>query len=214
MITTHNRPTELHRLVTSITPQVDYVMIIDNASEPPVDFSRYYEHTLVIRDEEQPPNLYRLWNIGLDAVAMHASPNCAEWDVALLNDDADVPAGWYDTVAEALRSGVFAAASTASHSPISALSVSTQPGGALFDRMCPWAFITRGESNLRADETFRWWYGDTDYEWRCRQNGGVIRVPGPTVANTLANSTTHGELAEQAGRDGLYFAQKWGYRPW
>lgn len=215
VITTHNRPAELDRIVAQLLPQVDYTVLIDNASDPPVSSIAYGPYTLVIHDDEQPPNLYRLWNVGLRAAALHATDNrYAFWDVGIFNDDADVPLGWYDVVTTALRSGSYAAASTASHRELHTPRVMTETGGALYDRMCPWAFVTRGELELIADDTFRWWYGDTDFEWRCRQAGGVIMTPGPTVANTLANSTTHGELAEQAGRDGVYFAEKWGYRPW
>lgn len=215
VITTHNRPAELDRLVGVLTSQADYVVIVDNASEPPVDPQRYGPFTRVARDDEQPPNLYRLWNVGLDMAAEHAhGTGYDEWDVALFNDDADVPAGWYDTVATALRSGPYAAASTASHAPVDVPLVKITPDGELARRMCPWAFVTRGEVGLRGDESFRWWWGDTDFEWRCRQLSGVIIVPGPRVGNTLANSTTHGELAVQAGRDGETFRQKWGFRPW
>jgi hypothetical protein len=80
--------------------------------------------------------------------------------------------------------------------------------------MCPWAFVVRGELGLRADEKMRWWWGDTDFEWQAIQAGGVLMLPGYTALNTLANSTTHGVLAEQAGRDGETFALKWGGRPW
>lgn len=215
VITTHNRPEELGRLVNQLLPQLDYVVIVDNASEPAVDPLRYGPYVLVIRDMEQPPNLYRLWNVGLIAVSMHAhDAHYAEWNVAVFNDDADVPPGWYDVVAEALRSGPYLAASTASHQAVHEKRVMTQRGGSLTQRMCPWAFVTRGEAELRGDEDFRWWYGDTDFEWRCREGGGVIMVPGPTVNNTLANSTTVGELAVQAGRDGETFKRKWGHLPW
>jgi hypothetical protein len=201
--------------VSSLLPQTDQIVIIDNASDPPVDPVRYGPHVLVVRDDEQPPNLYRLWNVGLIAVRMNAQDRRYEcWDVALFNDDADVPGGWYDVVAAALRSGSYAAASTASHVPVHAPLVKTAPDGELARRMCPWAFVARGELELLADEDFRWWWGDTHYDWVCRQRGGVIIVPGPQVANTLANSTTVGVLAEQAGRDGETFKQKWGFRPW
>jgi hypothetical protein len=80
--------------------------------------------------------------------------------------------------------------------------------------MCPWAFILRGEVGLRADEKFGWWWGDTDLDWQACAAGGVLLLPGPVPANTLANSTTVGALAEQAGRDGQYFTAKWGRRPW
>jgi hypothetical protein len=216
IITTHNRPRELWQITSSLVTQVDRTVIIDNASNPPVDPLAFGAHTLVISDAEQPPNLYRLWNVGLTAVALNAADNGHDkWDVGIFNDDADVPLGWYDVVAAALRSGDYSAASTASHSPIDRPIVRMTPDGDLMRRMCPWAFVVQGELGLRADETFRWWYGDTDFEWQCqRLSAGVVMVPGPHVHNTLANSTTVGALAEQAGRDAETFKQKWGHLPW
>jgi len=90
----------------------------------------------------------------------------------------------------------------------------TRHDGNIASRMCPWAFILRGEAGLRADDNFGWWWGDTDLDWQACNKGGVLLLPGEVPANTLANSTTVGALAEQAGRDGQYFADKWGHRPW
>lgn len=213
VITTHNRLEHLDALVGALYPQVDYITIVDNASDPPVSPTRYDLYTNVIRDDEQPPNLYRLWNLGLEVVREHAEA-LGEWDVAIFNDDVTLDGNWFTNVATALRSGPYAVASTSAHGTISQPRVMTQPGGGIWERMCPWAFVTRGELGLRADEDYRWWFGDTHFEWVARQSGGVIIVPGPIPGNTCANSTTVGALAEQAGRDGETFARKWGSRPW
>jgi hypothetical protein len=75
--------------------------------------------------------------------------------------------------------------------------------------MTPHAFVIRGEVGLRADESMRWWYFDTDLDQQARLAGGVLSVPGPRVANSLANSTTVGPLAEQAQKDQHTFMAKW-----
>lgn len=216
IVTTHNRPNELQKLVMTLCQNTDLVVIIDNASHPHVTRAAWnYDNIIVVRDEEQPPNLYRLWNLGLDTVAHEAHDRGLDtWDVCLFNDDADVPSEWFSIVTNALRSGPWAAASTASYEPLTQAVVHTEPNRMLFLRMCPWAFVARGELNLRADERFRWWFGDTDFDWQLRTNGGVILVPGPVVPNTLANSTTVGELATQAGKDREAFGAKWGFVPW
>lgn len=225
VIPTHNRPAELQRLVGQLRSQVDVIVIIDNASDPPVWTSTIFTDDMparlhtgrVIRDEMQPPELYRMWNVAFDAVAAHAiAYEQTEWDVAVLNDDSSVPEGWFDVVSHALRSHpTAAAASTPTHAMLRQPWFSVSPGeGGLMYRMCPWAWVVRGELALRADETMKWWWGDTDFDWKCRQSGGVLIVPGPIVVNTLANSTTHGELMEQAVRDRHAFAAKWGGNPW
>ena len=118
VVATHNRPAELARLIEAIAPQCDRMIIIDNASDPPVPRFEIGEwpagrsgepHSCwikVIRDDEQPPNLSRLWNIGLDAARRCAWMDAVEpeaYDVAVLNDDAVPPPGWWDAVSGAMR---------------------------------------------------------------------------------------------------------------
>ncbi len=55
----------------------------------------------------------------------------------------------------------------------------------------------------------RWGFFDDDLSWRARLAGGVLSVAGPRVANSLANTTTRGPLAEQAEKDREAFAAKW-----
>lgn len=218
LIPTHSRPEQLRALILSLVEQCDAIYIVDNASDPPVNVeSLDVDGTIVItRDDEQPPNLSRFWNVGLNLIAYDAQGDgLTQWDVAILNDDAVVPAGWYDYVATKLREtpGVRVACTNAygvGHAPLT----KHEPDRDVTTRMCPWAFVVPGELGQRADERFRWWWGDTDWDWTARQNGGVTIWPGLQVLNTGANSSTVGELAVQAGRDGQAFAEKWGLRPW
>jgi hypothetical protein len=232
LIPTHDRPVELARLVGQLEPWADIIVIIDNASNPAVsevELRAAHPATsiIVIECPDQPPNLYHMWNLGFDAIHLHAEaqvPGTGRrrlWDVAVLNDDTLLPDGWADYVSANLRDPAAAGAAAASTYPFVHCQASEPPvwlkknhDGNIGTRMCPWAFILRGEAGLRADENFGWWWGDTDLDWQACVAGGVLLLPGPVPANTLANSTTVGVLAEQAGRDGLYFAAKWGRRPW
>jgi hypothetical protein len=163
----------------------------------------------VIRDEEQPPNLARFWNLMFDRCAELAkttSPGIApQWNIAVLNDDAVVPAGWYDACADGLLQTGAIIAHTNPTSPALLKRLFHNPN----NRMCPHAFVIRGEVGLRADESMKWWYQDTDLDFQARQLGGVLSVPGPRVVNSLANSTTVGPLAEQAEKDRAVFEGKW-----
>jgi len=228
LIPTHNRPVELARLVGQLETWADTIVIIDNASTPPVsevELQAAYPGTSVVVAQwpVQPPNLYHMWNLGFDVIHVHAAAQDTQfvrqllWDVAVLNDDTLLPDGWADYVSGHLRQSTAVAASTypfpspvCSQPPL----LKTRHDGNIGSRMCPWAFILRGETGLRADEQFGWWWGDTDLDWQACNAGGVLLLPGPVPANTLANSTTVGALAEQAGRDGQYFVDKWGHRPW
>lgn len=227
LIPTHNRPTELARLVSQLDGQADFIVIIDNASDPSVsevELRASVEHAnvIVLRDEKQPPNLYNLWNLGFDAISTHHDVNSrqvdlGQWDVAVFNDDTSIPDGWYDYVAAPLahRATAVAVSCTDPYGILTSPLLKSQSGdGNINVRMCPWAFVVRGELNLRADESFGWWWGDTDFDWHACRNGGVLLLPGYTTQNTLANSTTVGALAHQAALDGQTFTAKWGFRPW
>ncbi len=208
IVPTHNRPQMLTALVASLGRQCDRIVVLDNASTPPVDEEQLQTAAgvpvLVLRDEEQPPHLSRFWNVMLGAVDEWADSDV--YDVAILNDDAVVPAGWYDACATALRGHDTAViAHTASTTPPLLTELHNDPG----NRMAPHAFVIRGELGHRADESLRWWYFDTDLDLRARISGGVLSVPGPRVINARANTTTVGPLAEQAAKDQTTFEAKW-----
>lgn len=209
IIPTHNRPEKLQALVAALGPQCDHIIVLDNASDPPVDWEKLSvaaggAHAVrVLRDEEQPPHLSRFWNVMLDQISEAIVHD--EWDVAILNDDAVVPAGWYDACARGLREGDAQVAHSEPTSPRLLTRIHNNPR----NRMCPHAIVVRGEAGQRADEAMRWWYFDTDWDLTARTNGGVLSVPGPRVVNSLANSTTVGPLAEQAEKDRAVFEAKW-----
>lgn len=224
IIPTHDRHIELQQLVCKLRTHVDIICIIDNASCPAVtidDFTQTYDTTRdvcvvrIIRDEEQPPNLYRFWNVGFDTIAEHAT-SCGwkHWDVIVLNDDVDFDIEWLHIVTHGLREHNVAAASTGWIGHVASDHVVRQISErGHMQRMCPWAFVVAGERGLRADERFRWWYGDNDFDWQARQHGGVLLTIGPFVINKYANQSTVGALAEQAARDGSMFVEKWGIAP-
>lgn len=213
VIPSRDRREELEKLTGQLTSEDVRVIVVDNNYDPPYDVED--RNIMVIRDPEDPPNLSHMWNQGFDfAEALARSAGLTEWDVVVLNDDAVLPEGWLLYVTSALRHSNVAVACTDPYGTLTAPLLKTAPDGNIQTRMCPWAFVVRGELGLRADENLRWWWGDTDFDWQACNAGGVLLLPGYTTQNTGANSTTHGVLAEQAGRDGLTFVAKWGWRPW
>jgi len=226
IIPTRNRHEQLISLLRQLEGQVDLVYVIDNASDQPLSSLWLRMHantrTIVKRDDEQPPHLYKMWNTAFNVIEGTAKIMGEKlWDVAVFNDDTSLPPNWFDYVANALSRNpgddnrqVPAIACTYAQTTAGMPYLKTQIDGNIATRMCPWAFVVRGELGLRADESMHWWWGDTDLEWQAIRAGGVLMLPGEAPLNTLANSTTHGALAEQAGRDGETFAIKWGRRPW
>lgn len=222
VIPTHNRHDELTALVTQLSRQCDGIVIIDNASTPAVSSRTLYDETgwdvniTVIRDMEQPPNLSRLWNVGLDAVKIVCDLTGEDlWDVAIFNDDAVVPDDWWDGVSHYMREYNVTLASRRCYAKVTTdPKIKTKPDEIITDRLCGWAFMMRGETGLRADERFRWWYGDTDLDWQARQLNGMLLAPGEPVGNRYADQSTQGVLAEWATRDSVAFREKWGWLPW
>lgn len=219
IILTHNRPTMLRDCVASIAPQVDAVVVVDNASEPPVraeDLPLAGTGGFVLGVATQPPNLAALWNLGLDLVTGWQGDQPGPWPIAILCDDSVVPDGWFTAVTAAMATtGAVAGCSNPwgrQHPP----QVKTGPDSDIIGRMPGWAFILDGSKNLRADETMHWWWLDTDLDWQARTAGGMVMIGGFPVPNRLPNDYTNRkpELTERAGRDAEAFTAKWGWRPW
>lgn len=225
IILTHNRPELLSECVAAIAPQVDRVLVIDNASDPPVDpsmdaFSSGKVQVHYVPD--QPPNLAMLWNIGFGIVefdfqrANLRGDEPGLWPVAVLCDDSIVPDGWFAAVTDAMAAtGAAAGCSNPwgrDHPP----QLKTAPDADIIGRMPGWAFILDGTKGLRADESMHWWFFDSDLDWQARQAGGMVMIGGYPVPNRLPNDYTNRkpELAEQAGRDAAAFEAKHGWRPW
>jgi hypothetical protein len=230
VVATHNRPMELLRCVEALAPQVDVIVVVDNASDPPVESPRRIPsgsvrhvdidttRVQVLRDLEQPPNLSRLWNLGLDWLADYFAGGDVEgYDVAVVNDDATVPAGWFDALSAAMHD---IGADAASHDPFGrvppgqSMLIPRSSEMSVLNRLAGWAFVLRGEwDGARFDETFRWWCGDDDISYRARGKGFVL-VGGLHVPNEHANQSTTGVLAEQTALDMQAFVDKHGRRPW
>ena len=209
VIPTRDRPEAFTRCLAAIGPQVDLVVVVAHMNPSYVLAGPRYR-TQMLPYEEDPPNISRMWNLGLRCVNRR---NYSDYDVAVLNDDAIVPPDWFDTITAAMRKTGAAAGfalSPGQHAPI----LHTQPGPTnLHTVMTGWAFILDGDKHLYADEQFEWWYGDTSLDWEARTKGGVVGVPGLPMEHLYPNSTTVGELAVIAGEDRQRFAAKWGQVP-
>ena len=94
VVLTHNRPALLRQTVDAIGPQVDLVIVIDNASEPPVDhhdLDGEGRRVCVLNVHDQPPNLAELWQLGIDVAEkyrLHTAETPVEressWRIAFL----------------------------------------------------------------------------------------------------------------------------------
>lgn len=218
VITTHNRHESLAALVDSLDPAK--TVIVDNRSNPPVDLPV----ACIIRNEDNPPNISKLWNLGLDAVAeLAVGPVLAilphTYEVAVLNDDLEIPPGTLERLAEVINTYGAAIAHPDQHGRArdGQVVMNKTPGPVnLFDRMSGYCYMLRGELGLRLNETLKWWYSDDDLEWRAAGLGGVARVGGTYVTHKWPNSSTHAnpDLAAQTALDRKRFIEIWGKPPW
>jgi hypothetical protein len=214
----------LERCLNAIAPQVDQVFVIDNTKAGTIGVGPVPEpldNVTFIHDPVDPVNLSQLWNMGLSQarVFLHNytdSPDPSpKWDVAILNDDAIVPPGWFDAVSSAMRGHGGAAGCSRGpyvrHRPL--VHLAPQPVN-LFTRMTGWAFILAGEKGARANEQLKWWFGDDHLDWLSRQLGGVVAIPGFWVEHLAENGQVTPELQEQIAKDAAAFVAYWGMRPW
>lgn len=217
VIPTRNRHDMLADCINSIVDQVDRVIVIDNQSDPPIDPEPWHGRVGVVSVPIDPPNISTLWNVGLALADAQAHQHDAgQWDIAVLNSDVVVPAGWIERLSAAMRSTTAALAYPDQHGGTrQILHTKAQPID-LRQRITGYAYMLRGETGLRLDEDLAWWYGDDDLDWVARERGGALLVPGVAVEHRCPNGSMYErpELQEQAGRDRETFARKWGRTPW
>lgn len=214
VVPSNGRPV-LDECLAGINDQVDTVILIGNNWQR--DRSVASSGAFVSNDyDDGERNISRWWNCGIDkAERLARYRGATEWNVAVINDDAVLPPGWVESLAAQMR------ATTA------VLAYPDQAGGReeilhtaavpvpLSQRITGYAFLLRGEAGMRADESLVWWFGDDDLDWRARQQGGALLVPGMPVEHRAPDAQTNAspELTAQAGRDRQTFITKWGKAP-
>lgn len=220
VILAHNRPELLCETWCAIGPQVDAVIIIDNASSPPVDALRSDSWlTAILRIPDQPPNLSRMWNVGIEsAIDLYEAQAVREGAlrVAVLCDDAPPPPGWFDAVCTAMAEtgAVLGASAPAMFSFPGPPRVKTAPDSDLPGRMPGWAWILDPMSLVRPDERFAYWWNDTQLDLDARAAGGMVLIGDHPVPNRLPDGWT-GKMTDRIHLDTLAFLEKHdGWRPW
>jgi hypothetical protein len=203
----------LDRCLGAIRPQVDITILIKTK-----EFTRHGFHHdpgLLAYQDYSDINISRWWNQGLDYADTHSSLNfdSAKYDVAIINDDVIVPEGWFDAVSGTMRQMGVAAGCSGGTGGMPVLN--TQPVAVpLHTRMQGFAFIVAGELGVRADETLKWYFTDDHVDWKSRELGGVVMIPGMHVEHLYPNGQLTPELLAQTAVDAQTFVDIWGRRPW
>lgn len=110
-------------------------------------------------------NIHRWWNRGID----YAVERGALY-VAVINDDIELAEDALTTLVDAMDGATIASPGPRRRVTDPSKSVPMTLNGA--------CWVLDASTGLRADEGYRWWYGDNDLDWRARRDhGGVVSVP-------------------------------------
>jgi hypothetical protein len=199
----------LYQCVEAIEEQVDQVIVVDTSIKSP---HIYMNHPKIrVLGVSGRINISRWWNIGLNYAEGLAEEATAEtWDVAILNDDAIVPYGWFKEVSDMMSYRGSAAGCSGGHN-ITWDSPSPVP---LDMRMQGFAFIVAGQFGLRANEDLRWYFTDDYIDWESRKLGGMTMVKGYPVDHLHPNGQVTSEIQEIIAHDAEVFVSIYESRPW
>jgi len=135
----------------------------------------------------EPVNIHRWWNHGIDM----ARENNADY-IAVLNDDLILKNNPINKIANRM------------HNTKSVIGYPVPNIG------IGYCWVLDIKSNIRADENFKWWYGDDDIRMQATILGEVIYVP-VEVNHLHPNQLTsdNKDLMELTKADEILFKTKW-----
>lgn len=211
VIPSNSRKEELTNLVNSLVTDGVKVIIIDTGYEEDLrewNLGTSSNPVVIIRDTELPKNISRWWNYGLEtAEEWERQGRDEEFVVAVLNDDIVIPPGFV----QALADGIIRHDVAGAFPDVFGMGRDQVFHQYSHWRMSGYAFAMRGSLMFRADTALTWWTGDNDLELQMIQAGGIVTVGDLKLQHLYPNSTTVGELAEQATQDREMFKKKWGF---
>lgn len=193
---------------------VDTVLLFDNGSRPPYQTER--AEVAVIRTPDR--SLHAMWNAGLELAESYCRiRHIDRWNVAILNNDLRVPAGFLAKLAAGIAAHPDVAVAYPNwyrlHLAPHECAITTLLGPWDTRRsFSGWAFMLRGELGYRLDEGFAWWCGDDDLERQVAAAGHhVLAVPVACEHLEPGLSTAADpERRAMAEADTIRFWTKWG----
>jgi hypothetical protein len=194
---------ECHRqAVASLLPQVNELLLIQTADfqPPPGVLAARWTGDFSIS---------QWWNLGIGLAAASYIREPA-YDVLIVNDDIIARPGMAATLSAQMRAttAVLACPWRGGGFP-GPVKLLTRPG---WDHdITGWCFMLRGETGLRCDEQFEWWYGDNDLDWTARLAGGSLRIAGCEPVHLYPDHQTQAspQLLARTLIDRKLFEAKW-----
>ena len=191
------------RLLLQLEPQLaddNDIFILDNGSETPFPDSI----------ERPASNLSALWNEGLHEAAKAAGG--APHNVAVLNNDLEVPPDFVSKLARGLRQRDDYWIAYPNWEDLDIPDGMVLPVTSPQHHLSGWAFMLRGEAGLRFDEQFEWYYGDNDIQRQVAAAGRqVVCVGGASCVHLEPgrSTSTSPELQAKAQADAVRYERKW-----
>lgn len=201
----------------AIAPQVDVTIVVYTVDQ--VDGEIQPVQGYLLRDTAEPVNISRWWNRGLETVRGHQLGRSALThpsdlhDIAILNDDAIVPEGWFDAVSAGMREHGAAAACSGSTVGTQFL-IEPGPIPGVSNPLTGFAFMLAGEKGLRANEDIHWYFSDNYIDWESRKLGGTLMMSGWPVQHLHPNAQMGHDLIARVAVDAQNFVDLYGMRPW
>lgn len=204
-----SRLTLLKRMLKSLEHPKDHVVVVSTLPEPVTraDVEEYADHVVLCPFSEM--YIAKWWNTGLDYVDKLAE---MEHEVLVISSDWIGNCDSVAMLANFLRANSLTMVGPNPHSPeVCILELSTPPHP--HSRVPGGCWMIAGESGLRVDEEFRWWYSDDDFDMQARKRSGSGIIPGTGLVG--APDTALSDLQVRwAQEDRQRFVSKWGREPW
>lgn len=212
VIPTNGRDCVVHA-INALLPQVDYLAVVEAGNE--ITRRSYPENVTILSDQDKSRiNISRWWNIGLDwSQAVATALGEETWDVAIINDDVEVPPLWLCYIADDMRILNCVAACSGGTSSTPVIHRAAAPVMNLYQRLQGFAFVVAGESGIRADERFRWYFSDDAIGAIAAGMGGVVMFPACHVTHRHPNAQVTPAMQVMIAEDAVIFAQEWGRLP-
>ena len=203
------RLNSLKRMLTSLEHPKDRVVVVATLPNPLTldDLQGYADHVVLCPFTEH--FIARWWNIGLDYVSHHAQ---TRHEAMVISSDAQGTPYSVGMLGVFMRQHNLTLVGANYHSDECRFFDPNTPSSP-FNRVYGGCWMLAGESGLRIDENFRWWYSDDDFDMQARHKNGSGIIPGTGLV-AEQDSCLSVEKQLWAVEDRVRYVDKWGREPW
>lgn len=198
----------LKRLLVSLEHPTGRVVIVATNPNPLTreDLAGFAEHVILFASTEI--SISKWWNFGLDYIAGLA---LIEHEVLSISSDYMGEKFSVGLLAQFMRNHQLAMVGPAHHGPLTTFRLDDRRD--LFTRVPGACWMLAGETKLRVDENFRWWYSDDDLEMQARRHSGAGVIPQAGLIEGITSGLDD-QRQQWATEDRERFVNKWGRQPW